>query len=51
VNLQEYSTTITFREEWLDERLKFDDFRGELNSQLKSTAAFYRQRERDIQGV
>jgi hypothetical protein len=47
VNLQEYSTTITFREEWLDERLKFDDFRGEL----KSTAAFYRQRERDIQGV
>ncbi|XP_046452192.1 glutamate-gated chloride channel-like isoform X1 [Daphnia pulex] len=29
-NKMEYSTTITFREEWLDERLKFDDFRGKL---------------------
>lgn len=29
-NKMEYSTTITFREEWLDERLRFDDFRGKL---------------------
>ena len=25
---QEYSTILTFREEWLDERLKYNDFGG-----------------------
>lgn len=28
--LQEYSVQLTFREQWLDERLKFDDFKGIL---------------------
>lgn len=28
--LQEYSVQLTFREQWLDERLKFDDFGGRL---------------------
>jgi hypothetical protein len=27
---QEYSTILTFREEWLDERLKYNDNSGEL---------------------
>jgi anionic glutamate receptor len=27
---QEYSVQLTFREQWMDERLKFDDFGGEL---------------------
>lgn len=27
-SLQEYSVQLTFREQWLDERLKFDDFGG-----------------------
>lgn len=26
--LQEYSVQLTFREQWLDERLKFNDFNG-----------------------
>jgi len=29
-NKMEYSTIITFREEWLDERLKYNDFNGKL---------------------
>lgn len=28
--LQEYSVQLTFREQWLDERLKFNDFGGRL---------------------
>jgi len=28
--LQEYSTIITFREEWLDERLKYNDYNGKI---------------------
>ena len=27
-DMQEYSTTITFREEWLDERLRYEDCNG-----------------------
>lgn len=27
---QEYSVQLTFREQWLDERLKFDDFKGKI---------------------
>lgn len=27
---QEYSVQLTFREQWLDERLKFNDFGGRL---------------------
>lgn len=27
---QEYSVQLTFREQWLDERLKFDDIQGKL---------------------
>lgn len=27
---QEYSVQLTFREQWTDERLKFDDIQGEL---------------------
>lgn len=27
---QEYSVQLTFREQWLDERLKFNDFGGKL---------------------
>lgn len=26
---QEYSVQLTFREQWTDERLKFDDIQGE----------------------
>jgi hypothetical protein len=29
VEIQEYSVQLTFREEWVDERLKFDDQGGE----------------------
>lgn len=29
-NFQEYSVQLTFREQWLDERLKFNDFGGRL---------------------
>lgn len=29
-NLQEYSVQLTFREQWLDERLKFGDYGGRL---------------------
>ena len=36
---QEYSTTITFREEWLDERLKFNDFNGKSLSCLYATSS------------
>ena len=27
-NWQEYSTIMTFREEWMDDRLKYDDYGG-----------------------
>lgn len=26
--MQEYSVQLTFREQWIDERLKFDDIQG-----------------------
>ncbi|XP_046650515.1 glutamate-gated chloride channel-like [Daphnia pulicaria] len=29
-NKMEYSTILTFREEWLDERLKYNDFNGKI---------------------
>lgn len=28
--LQEYSVQLTFREQWTDERLKFNDFGGKM---------------------
>lgn len=31
---QEYSVQLTFREQWTDERLKFDDIQGELNRNI-----------------
>nr|CAD7437516.1 unnamed protein product [Timema bartmani] len=30
LSLQEYSVQLTFREQWLDERLKFNDFGGKI---------------------
>ena len=38
--LQEYSTIITFREEWLDERLKYNDFNGETTVLLTFISRF-----------
>lgn len=32
VRVQEYSVQLTFREQWTDERLKFDDIQGKLKS-------------------
>ena len=37
---QEYSTILTFREEWLDERLKYNDNSGELFYQTFSIYFF-----------
>ena len=44
--MQEYSTILTFREEWLDERLKYKDFDGKRvvtgrRKQFESVVAFY----------
>lgn len=31
-SFQEYSVQLTFREQWVDERLKFDDYAGNFYS-------------------
>lgn len=37
--LQEYSVQLTFREQWLDERLKFNDFNGKIKYLTLTDAA------------
>ena len=44
----EFSVQVTFREQWNDERLKFDDFGGKLSARKRKKIFYRSQRAEEI---